>query len=64
VKSFYVECIIVPLGLYTKDGEMTRACSTHMREEECIHVVFWKEIQKERDNQEDLDVGVRIFTWK
>jgi hypothetical protein len=28
-----------------------------------VHVGFWKENPKERDNQEDLDVDGRILNW-
>jgi hypothetical protein len=38
---------------------MGRACSTNGRRG--LHVGFWWESQKERDHQEDLDIGGRII---
>jgi hypothetical protein len=44
-----------------KEDEMDRACSTHIRE---INVRFWRESQKEREYQADVEAGRRtILKW-
>jgi hypothetical protein len=43
-----------------KEDEMGRAYSMHGGEDECVQD-FWWEDQKERDHQEDIDVGGRII---
>jgi hypothetical protein len=39
---------------------MGRACSAHASREKCIQIFGW-ENQKEKDHQDDLDVGRRTI---
>jgi hypothetical protein len=52
------ECDTERASYQVKEYEMIEACSTHGRNEKCIHL---SENMKGRENSENLDVGGRIL---